>query len=143
MSAHTPGPKTLLALSLAATLAGCATVSPGTIATEATWQALNVVDTGQTVTIARNPERFQEAEGVTRALTGAHPSTGRVYAVMGAYAVLHAGVTLAIEEENPGHGPWAVASVLWQALTLGEKTRCVVDNFHYGIDPWLGTRGTP
>lgn len=131
-----------LILAAALALTGCATVSTGTIATEATWQALNVVDTGQSISMARNPDRFEESDPITRHVAGEHPSQGRVYAVMGAYAFIHAGVSVALDQKDPGSGGWHAASIAWQALTLGDKAHTVIENSRQ-VDPWMGTHLAP
>lgn len=116
-------------------LGGCANMRPAAY-TEAAWQTLNIIDAGQTITIARNPSRFAEGDPVTGQLTGPHPQERQVYATMAAYAIIHAGVTYWLDSEDSGHGAWHVASIAWQTLSLGDKGFAVGHNFSQGDGMW-------
>lgn len=125
-------------------LSGCASdMSRGTLASETAWQALNIIDAGQTVTTARNPTRFAEARLPTRLIIGDHPSEGGVYATMAAYGVIHYAVTWLLDSRDDGNSKlWHVANVAWQSLTLVDKTYDVVGNFSRGDGMWEG-KATP
>jgi transcriptional regulator with XRE-family HTH domain len=94
---------------------------------EQTWQALNAIDTAQTLNIVGDP-CYVEGNAVTRALVGAHPQTQDVLLSMAGYAVAHAAVTeLLLRTEHPG------AARLWNYVTIGEKAFNVGHNFYIGV----------
>jgi hypothetical protein len=128
------------ALTLSLACASCAGMRPATLAAETAWQGLNIVDAGQTVAISRNPGAYEEGDAGTVCLIGRHPTARGVYVTMVGYAIAHAGVTAFLDEHDPGMGAWHLASVAWQAGTLGAKAAVVLDNRHLQIDPWMGTR---
>lgn len=117
-------------------LGGC--VSTPAMQREIAWQTLNVVDTGQTVTIARNPGAFYEANPALTTFVGAHPTEKQVYVGMAAYALAHAAVSYWLDEKDPGAGGWHMASVLWGYGTLTEKGLWIRHNVDNGIKPWAG-----
>jgi hypothetical protein len=128
---------------LCACSCGCVGLRPEAQATEAAWQALNVVDAGETVTIAREPGLYHEADPLGRLELGEHPTTGRVYAVMAAEGVAHLIITRWLDHEDHGTGAWHAASIAWQAVTLGWKGYDVGHNAAIGIEPWLGAEPRP
>ncbi len=95
-----------------------------------------MIDAGQTPTIARRPDLWHETNPVTRSLIGTHPSEGNVYACMAAYAVIHVGVSMWLDANDPGAGPWHVASVAWSYATITDKGFAVGRNAWIGIEPW-------
>ncbi len=124
----------------ALSLQGCATLPQNQ---EIAWQVLNVVDAGQTATIARNPDRFMEVDPLAHAAIGRHPQEKDVYLYMAATAVLHFGVSAALDhldEEHPNNG-WAQILEIWESGTLGVKGYYIAKNERYGIHPWEGTHG--
>lgn len=127
--------KHLIALTIV-TLGGCA-LSPEARYTEATWQTLNVIDTGQTVTIARQPDRYIETN---IADFGGHPTENHVVAVMVAEAVVHFGITAALDHLDDGHNGWHTVAMIWQAWSIATKANCVVGNVSQGIDLWGADR---
>lgn len=132
-----------VALLLGAVANTSACMSTTAMYSEAAWQTLNVIDTGQTVTIARQPTVWQESAFGTRELIGAHPSTKAVYEYMASEALVHGAVTFLLDRADPGSGPWHTASLLWQGSTLGAKGYYVASNFSIGIDPWEGGPPAP
>jgi hypothetical protein len=132
--------KAALLVTVLLALGGCASeMSRGTLRAEATWQALNVIDTGQTITTARNPTRFAEDSFPTQLLIGAHPTSRDVYVTMAAFAVVHYGVTWLLDSRDDGNSKvWHTANIAWQALTLGDKAYNVVNNFSHGDGMWEG-----
>jgi hypothetical protein len=129
--------KTITLLALLA-LSGCATLSPEARVTEVAWQTLNVIDIGQTVTISREPAHWHETNPGLCALASNHPATGKVYAIMIGDALLHYAVTALLDDKDTGRGPWHVANIAWQFVTLGEKGYNVAHNFDVGLKPWSG-----
>jgi hypothetical protein len=116
---------------------GCATVAGNQ---EIAWQALNVVDAGQTATIARRPDQFMEVDPIARATIGTHPKERDVYLYMAATAVAHLGVSCALQsldEHHPGAG-WGTALSVWESGTLAVKGYYIGKNYRYGIKPWEG-----
>lgn len=77
--------KTLLVAVAVLAASGCASLPPG----EAVYQGLHSLDVAQTVEIARNPEKFQEADVGTRCLIGSHPTEAHVIEWGVANAVAH------------------------------------------------------
>lgn len=122
---------------LALALAGCADL-PAAANREIAWQALNLIDAGQTVTIARQPTQWHEVNYVSVRIVGEHPSEGRALALMAGYAVAHAGIAYLLDCKDPGSGPWHVASVAWGYATLTEKGLTVANNYRLGIGAWEG-----
>lgn len=130
--------RTLMAAACLITLAGCA-LSPTARVTEATWQTLNVIDTGQSITGARNPGVYAENDPLTRSVIGRHPTEAQAYEFRAAFAVLHAGVTFWLDHEDTGRGGWHVASLLWQTVSLGNEGLTVVRNATLPIGLWEGS----
>jgi hypothetical protein len=129
-------------LVMAALSAGCSSLPAPARNSEIAWQLLNVVDTGQTVTIARNPNEFWERSPPCRAVIGAHPSENDVYAWMAAAAVIHYGVSAglnALDDAHP-HSGWGVALNAWESVTLGIKGLYIAHNNRIGLKPWAGDR---
>jgi|SRR5882757_3121740 len=117
-------------------IAGCADMSTTARVSETAWQTANIIDTGQTITVARHPDRFAEGGFPTRDLIGAHPTQRDVYIAMAAFAVMHYGVTRLLDERDPGSGTWHWMSLAWQSITLGAKISYVVDNYSRNDGAW-------
>lgn len=131
--------RTLAVLLLLALVAfgtcGCATMSTADKA-EITWQTLNVVDAGQTVTIARNPNSYYEQRAAFA--IGRQPSEKSVYAFMAGYAVVHYAVYRWLDYEDSEHpgGHWGQALGAWEAVTIAEKGYNVGSNTSVGLALW-------
>ncbi len=88
---------------------------------ELAWTALHIIDWGQTLHIAKHPERFIERNSIL----GDHPSTGRVNTYMALMLGIH----------------WAAAKFLvpkqhrkiFQQVTLGLTGGAVANNFRIGV----------
>ena len=117
-------------------------MSDGARTTEAAWQTVHVVDIAQTVNIARSPYVLHEDDPIGRPLLSAHPTTGRVYAVMGAMGLAHFAVTRWLDSQDPGQGPWHSAFIAWQSATLAWKVGDVAHNTEDGIS-LFGHRSPP
>lgn len=128
--------KAALLLGAVANVSAC--MSTTATYSEAAWQTLTIVDMGQTVTIARNPQIAKEVGPLTRNVIGSHPSTKAVYEYMASEMLLHGAVTFLLDRADPGSGPWHTASLLWQGSTLGWEASTVASNFAIGLDPWQG-----
>lgn len=107
------------------------------------WQSLHAVDTYQTMQIARNPQCFEEADPLTRALIGEHPSEAQVAAVMVAYSIGHFYVSRwlddrtedAFERNSGARGGWYVARAVWTVGGLLAKGAVVAHNNSIGLGP--------
>jgi hypothetical protein len=109
---------------LAFTLTSCAHLQPAEIA----YQSLHVIDTLQTIQIARSTCYWENAPG-TQQLIGKHPGTAGAIAWGIATALSHYGITRWMEASDaPG---WA--KVLWQAVTIGRTSYYVKNNYEQGI----------
>ena len=87
---------------------------------EGTWQALHVIDWGQTAMIARNPDRYYEMNP----MLGRHPSTELVHAYAATGAIFHLVVTHFLPSK---YRPY------WQGVTIGMSAACVANNFNVGL----------
>lgn len=125
----------LLLVLIAFGMCGCADM-PATGKAEIAWQTLNVVDAGQTVTIAREPSYFIESRA--QFAIGAHPTERHVYEFMAGYAVLHYAVYRWLDHEDEVHpgAHWGQALAAWECVTLGEKVYNVGHNASLGIGLW-------
>ena len=89
-------------------------------AREVVWQGLHVIDWGQTLEIARQPEDYWEVNPIM----GRHPSVGRVNLYMGVSAVVHGVVSWVLPDEVR---KW------WQYVSIGVSGACVARNFNIGL----------
>ena len=89
---------------------------------EAAFQALNVIDWGQTRYIAQHPESFHEVESAF--LIGKHPDEKRVDIYMAESAVLHFIVAYYLPQS------WRTP---FQYLTIGDKLNATIGNASIGI----------
>lgn len=152
----------LCAISL---LSGCTLIAPIDShmpvqryrAAEYTWQALNVIDMAQTLHIAQarrtdaqmaaqtanglmaNRYCYDEADPLTRAMIGEHPSQRNVVLSSIAYALVHYGVSAWLEhkdkvrEDGTHYTPWVLAARAWHGIGLGWKGATVYNNWNIGL----------
>jgi hypothetical protein len=115
--------KTLIILLAAFIVVSCAGRKPLTKSQwvgEAAWQVIHVIDWGQTLSIADNPDKYHEINP----LIGKHPSRGRVNTYMLASAALHPLVTYVLPSEYRWY---------WLGGTLTLSTACVINNNSIGL----------
>lgn len=96
---------------LAALMTGCASLPREQRTYEATYQALHVVDTIQTLRIRKTPGTYE-----TNPLLGKHPTDTEVIAYMAAEAVAHAYITKTLADSNAPmwlQRAWHFTSVSW------------------------------
>lgn len=113
-------------------------LSPETLAQEAAWQILNVVDAHQSLMIPKHPDRFQEA-GTPSIFGYNHPTKNQVIAFSVAFGVLHYAVSKGIEslidhqepDEN-GFRSYRVLQRVWQYSELMYKIYTVENNHQVG-----------
>lgn len=87
---------------------------------EATWVTLHVVDWGQTLDIARQPERFHERNP----FLGKHPSVGEVNAYASVWLLLHPTISFVLPPPYRD---------VWQYVSIGVTGSAVVMNFAVGL----------
>jgi hypothetical protein len=103
-----------------------------TTAAEIVWQLLNVVDTMQTLQIAKNGACFEEIGQLS--MISNHPTTRQVYIGMSLFAAGHYLVSKGIDSlvvENPDY---MVVQRVWQYSALSYKIYTVENNARIGID---------
>ncbi len=127
-------------------LTGCATgfATTGARNAEFSWLALHAIDTAQTMTIARSPSCFYEANPLASAVYGTkHPSVKRVVITNTATGLLHwqAGAWLdrrteyAFKHETGSEGALYVARLSYYALSIMGTGTAVLGNVRLGIKP--------
>lgn len=114
-----------LTLLLALSLSGCA------LTPEQTWQAIHLIDTGQTLHIARAPECYYENAPLTRAIIGKHPNEAEVAAIMITYSLLHDYISDRLRERE--NLAWLRA---FQVVTILNSGRNVIHNHQIGLRPF-------
>jgi hypothetical protein len=132
------------AVTLLAMCTGCATTETSSTRAEAVWQGLNVLDTAQTLNIAKRPDCFREVDPLTSRLIGSKPDTAEVLAVGLAYAWAHDRVsgwldrktTAAVIDGRDSRGAWYVARIGWHAVGLVTKAHTVANNHSIGMRPF-------
>jgi hypothetical protein len=108
--------------------------SPETTAQEVVWQALNVVDTEQTLYISRHPGQYEEV-GQAGLFAGNHPSHNQVIGVMVGFALFHYAVTVGIENLVQQNHDYEVVQRVWQYSNIMYKSETVWHNHEIGIKP--------
>ncbi len=120
-------------------LGGCATVQEDG---ELAWQAANIVDIGQTVTIARRPSQWTEVDPLAVGVIGSHPTESNAVALLAGEAVLHYAVFRWLEDEDDAHPAtgWHTALNVWECVTVGQKGIYIARNQAEGIGMFQGRR---
>lgn len=118
------------ALAAVLLLSGCASMSEVPKA-EYAWQALLLVDAGQTIQIAQHRECYYEDNPVTHRVIGRHPDVLPVVAWMLGMSALHYAITMSLEERDVP--PWVRSG--WQMLTIGKSAETVAHNYDIGLSP--------
>jgi len=90
------------------------------VALETTWMILHVLDWGQTLDLADQPDRYHELNPIL----GRNPSRSQVNLYMAASALLHVGVTHVLPAKCR---PW------FQYVSIGVSGMCVINNFSVGL----------
>lgn len=107
-------------IAIAALLTGCAGWTKQDTYRQAAVMALLVVDHGQTLNIAKNPETFHE----NNPILGKHPSVAEVNRYFLAAYVLHPTVSAVLPTRQRR---W------WQWITIGVEAGVVAHNYSLGI----------
>ena len=87
---------------------------------ELTWTALLIADYGQTMNIAKNPDKYHEYNPIL----GSHPSQSSVNVYMLSAAIIHPAISYILP---PKYRKW------WQYITIGIEIGAVTNNFIAGI----------
>ena len=87
---------------------------------EVAWQVIHVIDWGQTLEIARQPDKFYELNPIM----GKHPSVGKVNAYMAISAITHAGISYVLPKKY---------RVYYQWITFSVSSACIINNFNVGL----------
>lgn len=95
---------------------------------EGVYQAVHVIDAGQTLYIASRPESWREA-GSGNAIIGSHPNQTEVYEWWAATAYVHAFVASVMECDNAP--VWMRRT--WQVVTIVDAAAAVRHNHNVGI----------
>lgn len=138
--------KRTLTLAMAASvLTGCASFTPAERNAEIAWQALNAVDAGQTVTIARRPWSYSEVGVPSRFVIGRQPTERKTEEYFAASAVAHYAVSawLSREADSTGDSRWRWALRGWQAVSLAYSAYNVAHNASMGIPVFGSSRPGP
>ena len=117
---------------IACLLSGCAALrEPG----EMGWQAMHVIDTMQTLQIAKDP-RYKEVESAW--LIGEYPDQKTVLAWSAGLSLAHAGVTqILLDTDHPR------LAKAWQYVTLSSLCTTVSHNAAIGIQIGSRNAGPP
>lgn len=87
---------------------------------ETIWQLIHVVDWGQTVDIAKNPNRYSEINP----LIGEHPSVNDVHRYMIASSLTHYLVSRTLKPRYRKY---------WQYITIGMTGTLIAHNYSVGL----------
>lgn len=111
---------------------------------ENAFHALNIIDTGQTINVARRPDCFREV-GTLRYVTGSTPSQSEVYltlaAVSLAYHYTNRWLDKKIESKESGtqaQGNWIITRAVFNGVAIVGKFVTVMNNADIGSEPWGG-----
>ena len=110
-------------------ISGCTTfrsLPAETRAEEVVWQSLHVIDTAQTLSIARDPDCYWET--VADPAIGRHPPPGLVFAWMTGTSVLHFAITDLLTRHT---SPSVVR--FWEGITIGSTAYWVGHNYSIGL----------
>lgn len=103
---------------------------------------MNVIDMGQTLNMSDCPDQYREANFMTKALIGEHPSSGSVVASSMAYSLLVRWGSEWLErqdhinEEGNHDTPWVLAKWSWYTALLVTKSATIYNNHQIGLRPF-------
>ncbi len=129
-------------------LTGCESMGGKPNGYEYAWHAMNVVDAGQTIHIAREPTCYREVGFPTQALIGEHPSQSEVYLTMAAYGLFYHYTNRWLDnkvEAAPSgtqrQGNWVIARAVFNGAMILGKGATIMNNADIELSPW--GRGCP
>jgi len=139
--------KTILILLFAAIASGCTTIRQMPIHEKA-WHAMNVIDAGQTIHIAREPSCYREVGFPTHALIGSHPSETEVYVTMAAFGLAYHYTNRWLDRKiaskesgTQAQGNWVITRAVFNGVMLFGKGATIMNNADIELTPW--GRGCP
>lgn len=108
---------------------------------EVTWQALNTVDTMQTIQIAKYPQCFYEGNPIAADIYGTeHPSEKRVMITNVVLALAHSAVSRWLDDRVDAASPehfedWRATRRFWHTMSIIGTTAAVANNFNNHVRP--------
>ncbi len=87
---------------------------------EVAWGVIHVIDWGQTLEAARQPDKYHELNPIL----GRHPSIGNVNVYMGLSAIGHLGISYILPKKIRPY---------WQWVSIGVSGACIINNFNVGL----------
>lgn len=132
-------------LSAALLIQGCETFQhPAQRNAEIAWQAINLIDAGQTVTIARRPFSYSES-GLAHLAIGRQPTERKTEEFFAISALAHYAISdwLARQADSTGRAGWQTALRAWYVLTIGYSAYNVGRNASMGIPVFGSSRSAP
>lgn len=109
---------------------------------EKMWHAMNIIDTAQTIHLARSPECFRESNFLTKELIGEHPSVGNVIAIGVIYSLAYRMANQYIENHisynSDGYydNGWGYAKIGLSVFGLVSKGYTIGNNHVIGMKPF-------
>ncbi len=87
---------------------------------EIAWQGIHLIDWGQTLEAARQPDRYYEMNPIL----GKHPSVGNVNLYMATSLIVHPMISYFLPKKY---------RKAWQYISIGISGGCVIHNFNAGL----------
>ena len=123
-------------------LTGCSTFREMPVYEKA-WHAMNVIDAGQTIHIAREPSCYREVGFPTQALIGSHPSETEVYLTMAAFGLAYHYTSRWLDRKiaskpsgTQAQGNWIIGRGIFQGVLLVGKGATILNNADIELTPW-------
>lgn len=139
--------KALALIPLALCLGACADLSTETKVEETTWQALNVIDTVQTVQMQRQPLCYQETGEF--GINGRHPSEAAIVGFQAAMGLVHFGMTELFEHTRDAQGAewltrtFEIASIATTWISAVHRNQNLFNGHLLPQDPGCTYKGVP
>jgi len=115
-------------LIVAALLSGCSTPRY-----QQTWQAMNFIDYGQTMAIAKSPRCHAEGSEPTRTLIGEHPSETQVTVMFAAYALAYHYGSKWLDRKAERGDSWKAIRTVTQVGLLSSKAYNIARNHDHSL----------
>lgn len=149
----------VLILGVVVSLSGCAALPMGmqpntelSNDAEGAFLVLDTIDTLDTVTIAKHPKCWREADPLAAKIYGSdHPNPGRVVLTNVALMLAHTMVAAWLDDEVDKHvaldnatpgldsvGPWYVGRIVFHTVSIIGSGAAVINNKSQGISPFGG-----
>lgn len=137
----------LCALAALLALQGCDSLIPRETSSriaEGAWQAIDAVDTAQTMQFVSHPTCYFENDRMAATLYGGrNPQPARVALTNIALMLVHARVSTWLDDkvsleasrDDGDAGPWYVTRIAWHTVSLLASGASVANNYSRGITP--------